>query len=86
MIKALQVKDPIITLADVASRRKKSTWGGYRKGAGRKPELEDPHRYSMDFEGPQMAALEEIGSERGVSIATVVRDAVAEYVARWRRK
>jgi hypothetical protein len=62
------------------------TWGGYREGAGRKPELRDPHRYSMDFERAQMNSLEEIAEEQGVSIATVVREACAQYVTRKRRK
>lgn len=70
----------------MAARRKKRTWGGYREGAGRKSELRDPHRYSMDFEGPQMQALEEIAAEQGVSIANVVREACAQYLARKRRK
>ena len=70
----------------MAARQKKGTWGGYREGAGRKSELEDPHRYSMDFERSQMKALEEIAREQGVSIATVVREACTQYVARKRRK
>ncbi len=71
----------------VASRRKKKTgWGGARPGAGRKPELREPYRYSMDFEGPQMDALEQIASEREVSIASVVREAVDAYLARRRKR
>jgi len=33
-----------------------------------------------------MRALEEIAEEQGVSIATVVREACAQYLARKRRK
>jgi len=86
MIDTLQVKIDSPTLCGVAPRRKTGTWGGYREGSGRKPELRDPHRYSMDFEGPHMRALEEIAEEQGVSIATVVREACAQYLARKRRK
>ena len=86
MVEALQVKIGPPMLGAVAARRKKGSWGGYREGSGRKAELRDPHRYSMDFEGPQMRALEEIAEEQGVSIATVVREACARYVARKRRK
>ncbi len=67
-------------------RKKKTGRGGARPGAGRKPELREPHRYSMDFEGPQMDALEQIASEREVSIASVVREAVDAYLARRRKR
>ncbi len=86
MIDTLQVKTGAPTFCAVVARRKKGAWGGYREGAGRKPELEDARRYSLDFEGSQMEALEEIAVERGVSVATVVREACAKYLTRRRRK
>ncbi len=48
--------------------------------------LTDPVRYTMDFEEQQMVALEEIAEERGVSIASVVREAVVAYLARRRKQ
>src|SRR5262245_5436919 len=86
MIDAFQIKIRTPTFCAVATRKKKGTWGGFREGAGRKPELHDARRYSLDFEGPQMEALEEIAEERGVSVATIVREACAKYLARRRRK
>jgi hypothetical protein len=70
----------------VVARRRKGSWGGFREGSGRKSELQEPHRYSMDFEAPQMKALSEIAEEEGVSIATVIREACAQYITRKRRK
>jgi hypothetical protein len=86
MIEASQVKIDLHTMPSLTARRKKSTWGGFREGAGRKAVLRDPCRYTMDFEGPQMEVLQQIASKRGVSVASVVREAVARYVARRGRK
>jgi hypothetical protein len=86
MIDTLQVKIGASTFYAVVNQRKKRTWGGYREGAGRKPEIQDARRYSLDFEGPQMEALEEIAVERGVSVATIVREACAKYLTRRRGK
>jgi len=70
----------------VTVRRKKGTWGGAREGAGRKPALEDPYRYSMDFERPQIDELAAVAAEEGGSIASVIREAVAQYLARRQRR
>jgi len=86
MIDTLQVKIRTPTICCVAARKKKGTWGGYREGAGRKAEIENARRYSLDFEGTQMEALEEIAAERRVSVATIVREACVQYIARRRRK
>lgn len=85
MNKSLQFILDSPSLPGVAARRKNGR-GGARPGAGRKPELKDPHRYTMDFEGPQMDALEAIAQERGTSIASVVREAVDAYLRRRRRR
>jgi len=82
MIETSQVKMDLPTIPSLTTRRKKSTWGGFREGAGRKAVLRDPHRYSLDFEGSQMEALEQIAAKRGVSVASVVREAVARYLTR----
>jgi hypothetical protein len=86
MIDTLRVKTETPYVLWRGGSRKKGTWGGYREGAGRKPEIADARRYSLDFEGPQMEALEEIAVERGVSVATIVREACAKYLTRRRGK
>ncbi len=70
----------------VAARKAKSSWGGRRPGAGRKPILKDPVTVTTDVERPDMDALEAIAVERGVSVASLVRAAVAAYVTRQRRR
>ncbi|HXK21796.1 MAG TPA: ribbon-helix-helix protein, CopG family [Myxococcota bacterium] len=70
----------------MAGRRKATGRGGWRPGAGRRPELKRPARFTLDLEGPQMDALEKIAEERGVSVASVVREAVAAYLARRDRR
>ena len=78
-----QYNDAIIE--DVAARKKKTGWGGKRPGAGRKPELQDPVSFTLDFEEPQFEALKEIAEDREVSVASLVREAVRGYLARRRR-
>jgi hypothetical protein len=68
----------------VAARRK-GTWGGRRIGAGRKPTLRDPVSFTGDLEQADLQALAEIAEQRGVSVASLVRTAVAAYVKRQRR-
>ena len=71
--------------SDPMAAKRKSRRGGRRPGAGRKPELADPHSFSVTLEGADYAAIAEEGEERGVSLGTVVREAVRGYVARRRR-
>jgi Ribbon-helix-helix protein, copG family len=63
-------------------RRTKGTLGGWRPGAGRKPELRDPAMLTITLEGEDYAALSAVAEERGVSLASVVRDAVRSYLTR----
>jgi hypothetical protein len=74
-----QEADDILEL--VAGKRSR-TWGGRREGAGRKREVQDPRRLTIDLESPDYAGLETIASEADRSVASVVREAVAEYVRR----
>jgi len=85
MNRALRIIEDHFKLSPVAARKKDGR-GGARPGAGRKPELKDPYRYTMDFEGPQMDALEAIAEERRASIASVVREAVDAYLRRRRKR
>ena len=70
----------------VTARKTKGTLGGWRPGAGRKPVLKDAVSFTGDIERRDVEALEAIGRERGVSVASLVRDAVAAYLKRRRRK
>ncbi len=72
--------------SDVANRKARSGRGGRRPGAGRKPILKDPVTVTTDVERPDFEVLEVIAEERGVSVASLVRAAVAAYVKRRRRK
>lgn len=69
----------------MAARKTKGTWGGWRPGAGRKPTLRDPVSFTGDIEKADMDALEAIAEERGVSVAALVRAAVAAFLKRRRR-
>ncbi len=71
---------------EVPGNRQKPTWGGKRPGAGRKPTLKDPVRFTGDVERPDVDALEAIATERGVSVASLVRSAVHAHVNRQRKK
>ena len=75
-------------LEPMASRRSqgKGRRGGARKGGGRKGFIPEARRLSVDYPGKDLAALEEIAQERGVSTATVVREAVREYLRARGRK
>ena len=64
----------------VTTRKTKGTRGGWRPGAGRKPVLADPVSFTGDIERTDMNALEAIAEERAVSVASLVRNAVAAYV------
>ncbi len=68
------------------AERKPSGRGGWRPGAGRKPSLHDPVSFTGEIERADMESLEAIAEQRNVSIASLVRAAVAAYVKRWRRR
>ena len=72
--------------SDVAARKTRSGRGGRRPGAGRKPILNDPVTVTTDVERPDFEVLEVIAEGRGVSVASLVRAAVAAYVKRQRRR
>jgi hypothetical protein len=66
----------------MARRKIAGTWGGARRNAGRPPEIQAPADRTIRFERPQLDALEEIATERGTTVGALVREAVAQYVAR----
>ena len=67
-------------------RQRKGKRGGWRPGSGRKPILDDPVSFTGSFERADIEALDEIAEERGVSVASLVREAVSAYLARRKRR
>jgi len=71
---------------EVTARKTKGTLGGWRPGAGRKPTLKDAVSFTGDIEQADAEALEAIAEERGVSVASLVREAVKAYLKRRRKR
>ena len=71
---------------DVVARKKQSTWGGQRPRAGRKPVLKDAVSFTGDIEQADMDALETFAEEKGVSVASLVRQAVKAFLRRRGRR
>ena len=82
----MENQDTDATIEDVGRRKIKGTWGGWRPGAGRKPTIKDPVSFTGDLEGADVDFLEAIASKRNVSVASLVRNAVAAFVQRQRRR
>jgi len=74
-----------IQSAPVTARRKKSRRGGYRPGAGRKRVLKDARAVTVTLEEPQYEAVERFAAKDGVSLASIVREAVEAYTVRRKR-
>lgn len=72
------------TLAHVAGR-KKTGRGGARPGAGRPALMRDPVVFSVTVERNDYDALSTEAESRGVTLATVVREALRAYARRRRR-
>jgi predicted transcriptional regulator len=69
----------------MTGRRKRWTWGGARPGAGRPREIEDRVDRTIRFERPMLDELEKLATARGSTVGALVREAVAQYVARRRK-
>ena len=76
----------MIESASMATRRRKSRLGGARPGAGRKPFLKDTKALTVTLEGADYDAVDELAEKRGVSLGTIVREAVQAYVTRRRKR
>jgi len=66
----------------MAGRKKASGRGGWRPGAGRKPAFDDSVDRTLRFERRDLAALEGMATERGVTTADLVREAVRSYLGK----
>ena len=62
--------------------RRRGGWGGRRRGAGRKPIVQDPVRLGIDHEREDVEALKALAKRRGLSVAEIVRRAVRAYLQR----
>ena len=67
------------------TRRKPSGRGGWRPGAGRKRELDNPVRATTVLEGSDFELLASIAAARGATVAAVIRDAVKALLKRHKR-
>ena len=66
--------------------KKRSGHGGARKGAGRHPLFKDRQGITVQFERSDYEKLTEAAESRSISIGALIREAVARYLARPRRK
>ncbi len=78
-------EDPVYD-DEVAAKKSKGTWGGWRPGAGRKPTLRYPVSFTGDIERADMDALEAIARKEGASVASLVREAVSAFLKRRARR
>jgi hypothetical protein len=70
----------------MAGRKKASGRGGWRPGAGRKPVFEDSVDRTLRFERRDLEMLEAMATERGVTTADLVREAVRTYLGKRSRR
>jgi len=69
----------------MAVKKKSSGWGGYREGAGRKAQFEEPADRTIRFERAELEALDEIAAEQGTTAGEVIRNLIAGYLRRRRK-
>jgi hypothetical protein len=71
-----------VSSCPVAVRKKATGRGGWRPGAGRKPAFEDSVDRTLRFERRDLETLEAMATERGVTTADLVREAVRGYLGK----
>ena len=69
----------------MAAKRGRPRMGGYRPGSGRKPVLKNGKTLTVTLEGKDYRGVAREADRRGVSLGTIVRDAVKAHLARRRR-
>ena len=65
--------------------RKKGTWGGRRKGAGRPAVLKDPVDRWVRLERGDAEAAGKVAAKRGISFSELIRRALRSYLKRQSR-
>jgi len=70
----------------MAERKAKRAWGGRRKGAGRPQVVDEAADRTVRFERRDLEALHALAAERGATVGDLIREAVAQYLARHRRR
>ena len=75
-------QDPEIRIDGMAQKKAERGWGGTRDRAGRKRIVQNPERIAVDLEKPDMNALRELATDRGTSVAALIRRAVSQYLKR----
>ena len=62
--------------------KKTRSWGGQRRGAGRKPLVKDPIRLTARIEREEMEQLEELAEDEGISVSQLVRRLIRQHLRR----
>ena len=73
-------------MLSMAQRKTKGTLGGWRPGAGRKPQLRDRTMLTISLEGDDYAALAALAEEREESLSSLIREALRAYLARRKKR
>ncbi len=68
------------------AQRKKGTWGGPRKGAGRPRLIKDPVDRWVRLECKDAEKAEQLAARQGISLSELTRRALRSYVKRHRRR
>ena len=63
---------------------KKGQWGGHREGAGRPRTMDAGRRRSVQFPEGDLERLEAIAEKEKVKVSTIIRQAVAGFLRRYR--
>ncbi len=66
--------------------KRKTGHGGHRTGAGRKGFIKNAKVLSVKYDGDDLAELESIAEERGISVASLLRELVREYLKKRSRR
>jgi len=63
---------------------KKGQWGGHREGAGRPKTMDAGRRRSVQFPEDDLERLEAIAEKEKVKVSMIIRQAVSDFLRRYR--